>query len=278
MQSSKKLACLLFWVLAQKVFAFGSLGHYVIGEAVSCLVANSTLKWVQTNGFFAEFNNSWALAAIQADILKRRPVFKWTSRFHYLNVDDDPPTYCPGVRGWNATKGGNVLKGIERFTNLLASEKGSSFSALMLIHLLQDLSNALHLSGKARGGNDVKVEYNGHRVVLHRLWDSVLVQDLADQMGGTDALISNITESAKSRFCIARASWTQDSWMDELVAKADAIQMLNCKVVWRDELRTPAILLPIMNGLLVDAAAYSACHWDRLAAGFAPDALVEQGN
>lgn len=245
---------------------FGRLGHYALGEAISHLVTNRTRDFISTQGYFKAFNDSWGLASVEADNIKRRPVFRWSSRLHFFNSEDDPPLRCVGVQGWNTTKTGNILKGIERFTNLLLSQKGDSFSAILLIHFLQDLI-PLHVSGKLRGGNDVTVTYNGHRVILHRLWDSVLVQELADRAGGPDALIEKIVAGAQTRLCAAaHRSMQDDSWMDAVVARADAIERLNCKIVWRDELRTPENLLPVMKGLLIDAAAFSACHWDRIAA------------
>jgi hypothetical protein len=267
-----KVYALCFCYFVSHCAAFGATGHYVIGEAVSSLVANTTRDWVETKGFFAEYNNSWGVSSLQADFLKRRPALRWTTRYHYLDTNDDPPTFCPGVKNWSTMKSGNILKGIDRFTSLLLTEKGNSFSALMLVHLLQDSALPTHLTGH-RGGNDVTVKYNGQYVNLHRLFDSVLVQELADRAGGRDALIDEIVEGAKPRFCATMTS--HSSWMDSVVEKADSIQRLNCKIVWRDELRTPDILLPFMHGLLVDAAAFSACHWDRLAATHA--ALRIQG-
>ena len=251
-----------------KCSGFGRAGHYVLGESVSRLVANKTLDWVTGRSFFNQFNDSWGLASIAADGFRSRPGLAWTGVYHYYGPDDDPPTHCPGVQGWNTTKGGNLIKGIERFTNLLVNGKGGSFSALFVLHLLQDIIPT-HVSHKARGGNDVIVEYNGHRVNLHRLYDSVLVQELADRAGGTRALIKNIVKAARPRSlreCPANDHWNGSFWMNKVVAKANKIHMLNCKVVWRDELRKPEILLPIMHELLVDGAVFSACHWDRVAA------------
>ena len=108
------------------------------------------------------------------------------------------------------------------------------------------------------------VVYNSRPTSLHRLWDSILVQELADRAGGTDALVRNIVKAAQPRFCVASQGSWNESWMDDVVAQANSIHMLNCRVVWRDELRLPEVLLPVMKGLLVDAAAFSACHWDRL--------------
>jgi hypothetical protein len=53
--------------------------------------------------------------------------------------------------------------------------------------------------------------------------------------------------------------------MDDVIAKADAIHQLNCKFVWADDLRTSDVLIPLMHRLLVEAAGFSACHWDRIA-------------
>jgi S1/P1 nuclease len=265
----KKLAC-VFLLISQlnSVPAFGRLGHFVIGETVSSLVAGDTIKWVETKGYFSEFKESWGLSSIEADNLKSRPGLRWSRRLHFFNSHDEPPAYCPGVQGWNATRGGNILKGIDRFTSLLLTGKGEAFSALMLLHLLQDFSLPTHLSGH-RGGNDVFVTYRGKRVNLHRLYDSILVQELADLVGGTDALIAEIVEGARLRFCAASPSATEtNEWdfMPGVVARADIVEKMNCKIVWRDDLRKPDVLLPFMKGLLIEAAAFSACHWDRLAA------------
>lgn len=231
---------------------------------MSRLVTNGTLEYISNREYFSKFNG-WGLASVQADVFKRRPTLKWSAAYHYYSPDDNPPTYCPGVNGWNKTNERNILKGIKRFTSLLVAEKGGTFSALMLLHILQDVTLGPHLCGKARGGNDVTVEYNGRFHVLHKLWDSTLVQELADRAGGTDALIKEIVDAAEPRFGAAR-SLTDGSWMDDVVAKANEVHQLNCKIVWRDELRTPDVLLPVMHGLLVEAARFSACHWDWLAA------------
>ncbi|KAJ3038120.1 hypothetical protein HDV00_001003 [Rhizophlyctis rosea] len=262
----KQQALILLWFLTKwmGVSTFGRTGHYVIGEATSQLVANGTLAYIADEGYFEAFKNSWGLSSIEADNFKRRLALRWTKTWHFWNPDDDPPTKCPGVRGWNETKGGNVLKGMERFSNLLITGKGQAFSALLLVHFLQEIWQPLHVSKKAHGGNDVTVTYRGRRVNLHRLWDSVLVQELADRAGGTDALIKEIVDTAEPRFCAARRL-TDGSWMDDVVAKANENHHLNCKIVWVDELRTPEHLLPVMHGLLVEAARFSACHWDWLA-------------
>ena len=258
----------LFLLFIATCSAYGRLGHYVLGEAIFRLVANTTLEWVEKMSYFAKFNNSWGLSSIEADNFKRRPALRWTAKYHEFNAADDPPKLCSGVQGWNETKGGNILKGIHRFTNLLVEGTGDAFSALMLIHLLQDLQ-AWHLTGKHRGGNDVTVTYRGRQVNLHRLWDTILVQELTDVAGGTDALITEIVRGANPRLCAASSvAMGTNEWdfMPGVVARADFIEKMNCRIVWRNNLREPDILVPVMKGLLVEAAAFSACHWDRLAA------------
>jgi len=222
---------------------------------------------VGERSYFKQFNNSWGQASIEADNFKSRPALRWTAKYHYINAADDPPNYCSDIQGWNETKGGNILKGIDRFTNLLVKGTGDAFSAILLIHLLQDLI-PLHATGKHRGGNDVFVTYRGKRVNLHRLWDSILIQELADLAGGTDALIAEIVEGATPRFCAASGHATgSEKWdfMPGVVARANVIEKMNCKIVWRDDLRKPHILLPVMKGLLIEAALFSTCHWDHLA-------------
>jgi hypothetical protein len=76
-----------------------------------------------------------------------------------------------------------------------------------VIHLVGDLHQPLHMSGRLRGGNDFHVTYRGKtecktfqgieaRVELHSAWDDCLVEELASGRDPRDVgkqILGNIT-------------------------------------------------------------------------------------
>ncbi|KAF8874821.1 phospholipase C/P1 nuclease domain-containing protein [Mucidula mucida] len=113
---------------------------------------------------------------------------RWSASLHYVGaVADHPSQLClfPGAKGWE--KDVNVLSGIRNTTNLLAdwveAEKSgaggdhdmANEALKFLVHFLGDLHQPLHLTGRDRGGNGVKVLFGGRSTNLHSLWDSFLI-------------------------------------------------------------------------------------------------------
>lgn len=54
-----------------------------------------------------------------------------------------------------------------------------------MVHLVEDLHQPLHLSGRARGGNDWMVKFDGYRVNLHRVWDNLGLMKRMHQVHGS---------------------------------------------------------------------------------------------
>lgn len=119
---------------------------------------------------------SLASVASWADEIKSDPRWSGTAGLHFANaVADHPPQLClfPGDEGWKGAKGANVLGGIRNTTNLLGqwvqhgsdpSDPVSSESLKFLIHFLGDIHMPLHLTGRERGGNDVRVMWGEKEV------------------------------------------------------------------------------------------------------------------
>jgi len=94
---------------------------------------------------------------------------RWSAPLHYIGSPDDHPSQTcafPGPRGWDGTKGGNVLDAIQNTTELLqdwvnhdASDAVASEALKFLIHFVGDMHQPLHLTGRDRGGNSVKVQF-----------------------------------------------------------------------------------------------------------------------
>ncbi|KAI0052064.1 phospholipase C/P1 nuclease [Auriscalpium vulgare] len=129
-----------------------------------------------------------ASVASWADKIRYRA--RWSAPLHYVGaLGDHPSDTCmfPGTRGWAGHEGGNVLSAIRNVTTILddfvqagaartADDTDLAQEALkFLIHFVGDMHQPLHLTGRDRGGNGVKVSWDGRVTNLHSLWDGLLI-------------------------------------------------------------------------------------------------------
>jgi predicted permease len=130
-----------------------------------------------------------------------RFLYPWSSHLHYINpVDDEPPKHCTyGEHGWQDGGSGNVLEAIVNYTSRISTTKGYERDIAMrfLVHYMGDAHQPLHLTGRARGGNDIAVRYEGRYAKLHSVWDGLLINSQIRQLANyTTRLPSARIESA----------------------------------------------------------------------------------
>lgn len=118
-----------------------------------------------------------APVAAWADRIRGLPQYRWTGPLHYIGATDDYPSETcafPGERGWEGRRNINVLSGIRNTTNTLESYMGLRKAGLttendedaaqvalkFLIHFVGDMHMPLHLTGRDRGGNGIKVSFD----------------------------------------------------------------------------------------------------------------------
>lgn len=109
---------------------------------------------------------SFSNASTWADKVKRTARWSWTRRLHYTNINEcrlHEPINDDGIIG--------TLLDIPRRESFTHKEL-----AMFVLHLLQDITQPLHLSGRLRGGNgfDVIRNKNGRNRTtnLHYIWDT----------------------------------------------------------------------------------------------------------
>ncbi|KAH8976440.1 phospholipase C/P1 nuclease domain-containing protein, partial [Lactarius hatsudake] len=117
---------------------------------------------------------------------------RWSAPLHYVGaVGDHPPDNClfPGTDGWDGKLRGNVLDAIQNVTSILADFAASVSASTrgtfanerasevlkFLIHFVGDMHQPLHLTGRDRGVNGVKVSFDGRNMNLHSVWDTSLI-------------------------------------------------------------------------------------------------------
>ncbi|KAF9262106.1 phospholipase C/P1 nuclease [Marasmius fiardii PR-910] len=170
------------------VLGWGAAGHEIVATIAQMHLYPTVLPTIcEILNFTSTDPNEpqchLAPIAAWADKLKYR--MRWSAAMHYVGaLDDYPSQTCafPGTRGWAGSKNINVLGAIRNTTGLLEEYmKGgrnvdtANEALKFLVHFLGDLHMPLHLTGRDRGGNSVKVLFDGRQTNLHSLWDGLLI-------------------------------------------------------------------------------------------------------
>jgi hypothetical protein len=126
------------------VDAFGYLAHQIIAD----------LTWINLNKdaksciskMFLKDNLSFSKMAHWPDKMKRMPKFAWSKKYHYLNIDDDPPNTCASLKDLKV--GRNLLSAIIYNYSRLKRGSRNWRHLSFLIHLFSDLHQPLHRKTK----------------------------------------------------------------------------------------------------------------------------------
>ncbi len=151
--------------------AWGPLGHHLTAR----LAADYLSKNARTEVHRLLGISSLTDASTWADSIRTlRPE---TGPWHYINVPVDSifggwARFCPPE--------GCILAAIDRYSAILADRTRPDVERAealrFLIHFIGDLHQPLHVGERGdRGGNDVKVTWQGRPTNLHSVWDSYLI-------------------------------------------------------------------------------------------------------
>lgn len=155
------------FLLITQTFAWGQLGHYLIGYMAEKQLKRSVRKKVEK----VLYPMSIGRSGIWMDEIRSDKTFDYANSWHYMTSIEGE--YDESIQ----EKGGNVYAEINRIKNELKAgnlnPKKEAEMLKMLIHMVEDIHQPLHVgTGEDRGGNDVKLEYFGRPTNLHSVWDS----------------------------------------------------------------------------------------------------------
>jgi len=181
----------VFFISISSVHAWGPTGHRVTGQ-----IAEQHLTKKAKRNIDALLNgDSLALVSTYADEIKSDRNYIKYSPWHYVNIPFGE-TYEEHPKN----KSGDIVFGIEKSIKVLedvnASQADKVFYLKMLIHLIGDLHQPLHVGiAEDKGGNDFQVRWFNRGTNLHRVWDSQMIESY--QMNYTE-LTSNAKRLTKS--------------------------------------------------------------------------------
>ena len=151
---------------------WGATGHRVVGAIADQYTTKKAKRHIEK----ILNHQSLALVSTFGDEIKSDPRYKEFSAWHYVNMSFDE-TYETSTKNPQ----GDIVTGIAFCKQIIKDPKSSdedkAFYLKMLIHLVGDLHQPLHIGRlEDRGGNDIKVKWQGKDTNLHRVWDSQMIE------------------------------------------------------------------------------------------------------
>ncbi|MEO0526457.1 MAG: S1/P1 nuclease [Bacteroidota bacterium] len=170
-----KKCTLLFFLVVHLSFGnslfWSKTGHRTVGEVAEKYLSRKAKRAI--NDLLD--GQSLALVSTFADDIKADPSFSKFGPWHYVNfpADKEYREVAPSALG-------DVVVGIQKCVEIVkndtSSRKDKTFYLKLLIHLVGDLHQPLHVGRlEDRGGNDIQIQWFGEGTNLHRLWDKNLI-------------------------------------------------------------------------------------------------------
>ena len=152
---------------------WGQTGHRVVGE-----ICEEYLK-PRTKRKIAKLLKKKSLAFVStfADEIKSDSLYDRFYTWHYINMP-----FSTNYESSEKNPSGDLVSGIDYCKKIIADKNASDedkiFYLKMLVHLIGDLHQPMHIGlVEDRGGNDFKVQWHYNDTNLHRVWDSEMINE-----------------------------------------------------------------------------------------------------
>jgi hypothetical protein len=181
----KKIVLILIVLTLVYVNAYpwGYTGHRATGYIANKYLTKKSRKAVER----ILGGQSLAIASTWMDEIRADSTYDFMSDWHWVTIPDGM-TYAQTEKNPN----GDIIVTIQRIISDLKSGKLSmkeeSESLKMLVHLVGDIHQPLHVGRPDRGGNSVSVTWFGSNTNLHSVWDSKIID-------GTELSYTELAES-----------------------------------------------------------------------------------
>ena len=162
------------FVLTQKAHSWGPQGHMIVGQ-----IAEKQLTPKAKEGIAKLLGNaSLASVANWADSIKGQPEWQHTKPWHFVTIEDGQD-YSTSEHSHE----GDVVSALTDLVKVLRDPKSAQSdkqNALkFIVHFVGDIHQPLHVGrGDDRGGNDLRISFEGKPTNLHALWDTLMIAKL----------------------------------------------------------------------------------------------------
>tara|TARA_B110000003_G_scaffold44726_2_gene42384 strand:+ start:10795 stop:11544 length:750 start_codon:yes stop_codon:yes gene_type:complete len=151
---------------------WGQTGHRVIAE----IAYNHLTKKAKRN--LEKLLNGEGLAIIStyADEIKSDEAYNKYSTWHYVNFKSGE-TYETSEKNPKGDLIQGIIECLKIISNHRSSKENQIFYLKLLVHLMGDLHQPLHIGREVdRGGNAIKVKWFRGKTNLHSVWDTKMIE------------------------------------------------------------------------------------------------------
>src|SRR6218665_207188 len=167
MKKSWLLSILLLFSVPSR--AWGPEGHRVVGKIAERFLTPRTRVAINRllGGQPLSSCTTWM------DEMRRNPQFRYMANWHWVTIETGK-TYAQSPKNPR----GDIIAILEKTLKESKSNKDKLFALRIVAHLIGDLHMPLHVGCCGdKGGNKIKVTWNGRRTSLHRVWDEDLIHE-----------------------------------------------------------------------------------------------------
>lgn len=192
--------------------AWGTLGHETIAWIAQSYVSSTTKDAVQSI-LGSTASDYMANVSTWADSYRYTSEGGWSAPLHYIDANDNPPDSCSVNYDRDCGDSGCSVSAVVNYTAILLNDDSKASVKLdamrFIIHFVGDIHQPLHDEALDTGGNDIDVTYDGDSTNLHHIWDTEIVEQLAN---GQDAeeFAKNLTEAINA----GDYGWDASTWLN----------------------------------------------------------------
>lgn len=219
---------------ASAAYAWGGLGHKTVANVALQFLRKDALAKVEVilaaDGHKKTANPSIADVAMWAEEYGGTREGSFSKSYHHIDAIDDPPFECNVDLQRDCSGTECLVTAITNHTEQLLkpgmSADDTAKALKFLVHLLGDATQPLHNEGQARGGNDIRVRWNGQSKNFHTVWDT----DMITKFAGHDNETNRDTWTTTIVNEIINGSYKDlvPSWLN----CTDIHDALNCALQW----------------------------------------------
>ena len=175
--TSKFIFLLSVLFISGSIFAntteWGPTGHRTTGKIAEDHLKKRVLKKIDK----LLDGQSLAFVSTYGDEIKSDKRYNDYFTWHYINMPFDK-TYETSVKNPKGDLVTGIDKCIEVLKNENSSKKDKVFHLKMLVHLVGDLHQPMHIGRQEdKGGNTIQVQWFGRGTNLHRVWDTNMIEE-----------------------------------------------------------------------------------------------------
>lgn len=186
---------------------WGQTGHRTVGKIATNHLTNKTKKKIRK----LLKGQSLAFVSTFADEIKSDKKYREFYTWHFINMPLDS-NYKDSKKHPKGDLVTGINKCIEVIKDKNSSKKDKAFYLKMLVHLVGDLHQPLHIGlEEDRGGNRFNVKWFGQKTNLHSVWDTKMIEGF--NMGYIE-LAKNAEELSKKQVKAIQEGTVVD-WVDE---------------------------------------------------------------